>query len=775
MTLVVGRSTPRTDGAVKVRGEAIYGIDYTEPGMLYAALLRSPLPAGRITKLDASRAMQMAGVRGVYTAADAPPVLGGLVIRDQPLFAVDQVRYEGEPIAAVVADSLKQARAAVKNIDLEIAPIEIVPDIKAALADDAPCVHPDWERYELAIDADHRRKGNVMAEMVYDPGGVDAAFDAADLIVENEFVAPRQYHACMEPKSALGRYEDGRYIVHTATQFPFNVRDRVAQFLGTPVARVRIVNHHIGGGFGAKLDAGLEPYAALLAQKSGRPVKLVDSRQEDLLTCPSRENAIVRIRSGVTRGGEIVARELICLMDGGAYATDSPFMTSIPLHIAGSVYRVGTARVIGRAVYTNSAPTGAMRGVSGLYLYFALERHMDCIAAEIGMDRREFRLRNLFRDGDRMLNGQVLQDAGILREAFDAIDRVAPWKEITSKRPLRGVGLGAVVWLTNPLPGSATLKVNEDGTVGLITAATDNGTGAITMGLVQIVAEELGVSPQDVVVPMPDTDMAGYDAGSQGSRTTHIVGRAIRHAAAEVREKIFETAAKMLEAAKEDLEIVDGMVGVAGGPGFRIPLAQVAQAAMFTTGPILGTGSYTTPTPAFNPTCASGLLFPAFPTPTYHVHLAEVEVDPITGRVTVLRYVVAQEVGKVINPLGVMGQIQGGVAQGLGYALYENIQIDEGRYRQRSLESYRLPVAPDVPRVETILLEHPDAQGPYGAKGVAEPPIVPVPAAIGNAVADAIGRPINRLPITPDDVLAALADSREPMVHQQTVVEERRV
>jgi CO/xanthine dehydrogenase Mo-binding subunit len=761
MTSVVGRSVPRADAVAKVRAEAIYGVDYAEPGMLYAALLRSPLAAGRITKLDTSRAKQMPGVHGVYAAADAPAFLGGIVIRDQPLFAVDRVRYEGEPIAAVVADTMKQARAAVNAIELEIEPTALVPDIKAALAPDAPLVHPDWERYEVARGVDPRRRGNVMAEMVYDPGNVDAAFESADLVIEDEFVAPRQYQAYMEPKSALGRCQGERYIIHTASQFPFNVRERVAQVLGVPLTRVQVVNHHVGGGFGAKLDAALEPYAALLAQKTGCAVKLVNGRREDLLTCAVRENAVVRIRSGVSRDGEIVARELICHMDGGAYATESPYMASIPLHVAGSVYRVGTARVVGRVVYTNTAPTGAFRGVSGLYLYFALERHMDHIAAALGHDRREFRLRNLFRDGDRLLNGQILHDAGILRDAFDAIDRAAPWKEISRKRPFRGVGMAAVVWLTNPLPGSATLKVNEDGTVGLVTAASDNGSGAVTMGLVQVVAEELGVRPEDVVVSMANTDVGGYDAGCQGSRTTHIVGRAIHHAAVEVRQKIFEVAATMLEAAKEDLELVGGAVGVVGDPGSRIPLATVAQAAMFTVGPLLGTGSYVTPTPSFDPSCASGLLFPTFPTPTYHVHLAEVEVDPGTGQVKVLRYVVAQEVGKAINPLGVIGQIQGGVAQGAGYALYENIQIDEGRYRQRSLESYRLPVARDVPRVEAILLEHPDAAGPYGAKGVGEPPIVPVPAAIGNAVADAIGRPINRLPISPDDILASLADARD--------------
>lgn len=759
MTTVVGRSIPRSDAVVKVRGEAVYAVDYGEPGMLYAALLRSPLPAGTIRRLDTSLARAMPGVHLVVTAAEAPGALAGLVIRDQPLFAADRVRYEGEPIAAVVADTLEQARAAVRAIDLEIELGKVVGDIESALAPDASLVHPDWERYELAVREAVPRGGNVITEMVAEVGDVEGAFRGADLIVEDEVVAPRQYHAYLEPKSALGRFEDGRYVVHTACQFPHNVRERIAQFLEVAPHRVRVVNHHVGGGFGAKLDAGLEPYAALLARLARRPVKLVNDRLEDFLTCPCRENAIVRIRSAVTHGGEILAREMVCLLDGGAYAGESPYLVSIPLHVAGSVYRVGAARVVGKAVYTNTAPTGAFRGVGGLYLYYALELHMDHIAAELGMDRRAFRLRNLFRSGDRLLNGQVLEDADILKEAFEEIEKVAPWKEVSRNRPYRGVGLAAAVWLTNPLPGSVTLRLNEDGSLGMVTAANDNGSGAVTMGLTQIVADELKLPPEQVVVTMPDTDIAGYDAGSQGSRTTRIVGRAIQVAAKEVREKIFRVAADLLEVAEEDLELREGAVGVVGVPQAKVSLAEVAQAATFSVGPIQGTGSYTTPAPKYNPSCASGLLFPIWPTATYHVHLAEVEVDPVTGQVKVTRYVVAQEVGKAINPAGVLGQIQGGIAQGLGYALYENVQIDGGRYRQRSLGQYRLPLAVDVPRVEAIILEHPDEAGPHGAKGVAEPPIVPVPAAVGCAVASAIGRPIRRLPITPDDVLAALQEA----------------
>ncbi len=451
-----------------------------------------------------------------------------------------------------------------------------------------------------------------------------------------------------------------------------------------------------------------------------------------------------------------MAREFLCDMDAGAYATDTVFLISIPIFVAGSVYQVGPTRVVARAVYTNTAPTGAFRGVSGTYLYFALERHTDNLANAIGMDRREFRLRNLMSDGHAMLNGQVLDDAGILETAFDNIDKVAPWAQL-GKGPNRGVGIAATVWLTNPLPGQATLKLNEDGTLGVITGATENGSGAVAMGIRQIAADELGIDPEDVILTLPDTDAQGFDAGSQGSRTTHIVGRAVREAGSQLRRQILEVGAQLLGESPDGIEIADGLVRVEGRPYRHVTLAELARAAMYDKGPLAATGSYATPTPKYDPESAIGLLFPTFPTPTYHVHVAEVEVDPDTGAVTVLRYVVVQEVGKAVNPDGVLGQIQGGVAQGLGYALYEALQVGaDGRYLQRTLESYRMPIALDVPRVEVVLLEHPDEAGPHGAKGVAEPPIVPVAAAIGNAVADATGGAITRVPITPEDVLDAL-------------------
>jgi CO/xanthine dehydrogenase Mo-binding subunit len=356
-----------------------------------------------------------------------------------------------------------------------------------------------------------------------------------------------------------------------------------------------------------------------------------------------------------------------------------------------------------------------------------------------------------------MPNGQVLHDTAF-EEAFARVEEVAPWAELSARRPYHGVAIAAVTWLTNPMAGSATLKLNEDGTIGLITAATDIGSGAVSTGLVQIVAAELGIDPRDVQVYAPDTDAAPYDAGAQGSRTVYNVGNAIVRAAGEVRRQIFTRSADLMEAAEEDLRLVDGHVEVAGSPQRRIPLAEVAAAALAEGGPIAATGSAVSAAPPADLTTMRGAFFRHFNAPTSHVHLAEVEVDPDTGRVTILRYVVAQDVGRIINPNGIEGQIHGGVAQGIGYALYENIRIEQGRILESDLESYRLPGALDIPRIESILLEHADPAGPHGAKGVGEPPIVPAAAVIANAISDAVGRPFDRLPITPFDVLAALRE-----------------
>ncbi|MBM5812259.1 MAG: xanthine dehydrogenase family protein molybdopterin-binding subunit [Gammaproteobacteria bacterium] len=751
----IGSSVERTDSAAKVRGETVYAIDRIEAGMLHGQLLRSPVPAGSIIRLETARARAVPGVRAVITAADVPDVLAGWFLRDTPLFARKVVRYAGEPVAAVAADTLEAARAAVQALELVLEEHEAIHSIEDALRTGAALVHPEWRTYQFLPGGEWPRAGNVATRSVCEVGDVASAFRRAHRVVEDTFSSNRQFQAFLEARSAIGICRGGRYVVHTGHQYPFNVRDRIAQFLDLPQSWVRVCGHALGGGFGGKLDYGLEPYAAVLSRfAGGRPVRLAHSFAEDLAAAGPRDNSIITIRSALDASGAIIGREFRADLDNGAYTGEMLAMPGIAANIAGAVYRVGAARVESNLVYTNTPPTGAFRGVSGVAMYTALERHMDHIARELGVDRREYRLRHLLAPGDALLSGQVLPDAGILREAFDAVERIAPWAGLSNRRqPWRGVGIGACVWVTNPGPASVTLKLNEDGTVAVLSGAIEIGSGSFAAGVTQLVAEELGLRPTDVVLPEPDTDVAAYDSGSQGSRTVRMIGGAARAEARQLRAQILERAAHLLQAGPDDLELGGGAVRRRDAAAGQVPLALVAAADLFQAGPIAATARYAEPPPAFDPTRSSGALMPAFPGVSYHVHLAEVEVDPVTGTVRVLRYVVAQEVGRAINPANIRGQIQGGVAQGIGLTLHESLRMERGHCVERSMATYRLPLSVDVPDVEVVLLEHPDPQAPHGIRGVAEAPIVLVPAVIGNAVADAIGQPVHATPITPEEIL----------------------
>jgi CO/xanthine dehydrogenase Mo-binding subunit len=763
MTRVVGTNARRADGEVKVRGTAAYGMDHGETGTLQAKLLRSPVPAGRIRRLDTTRAAALPGVHAIITAADVPETTSGWILKDQPMFAREEVRYAGEPLAAVAADTVEQAEAAVAAIELEIEPVDALTDVEASLAEGARLIHPAWESYPML--APGPRDGNVAWESTLNRGDVDAAFAAAHLVVEDEFTTQRQHQSPVEPHAAMARFDGGRYIVHSPAQFPFLVRDRLAEWLGVPASSVRVVVTTIGGGFGGKIDAMLEPFVCVLARKTGRPVRLVNTRAEELQTAGPRENARIRIRTAVSADGEILGQEADTVADNGAYSGEIVACAAVPGLVFGGTYRVPAARYRTRVVYTNTAPTAAFRGVNGPYAMFALEQHLDHIAAELGLDRRALRLRNVVKAGEAIANGQVLADA-VLDQGFARVEEIAPWAGQApsgqapsgNPRALRGKGIGAITWLTNPGPGGATVKINEDGTAGVICAGAEIGTGAVAIGLRQIVAEELGLTPDQVIILPADTDAGTYDGGAQGSRTLFSLGNAAVQASTQVREQLLQVAAGMLEASAADLKLADGHVQVKGSEEVQVPLAAVAQTALYTAGPISATGRHISPPVQFDSGCLAGALFTGFSTPTYHVHAAEVEVDPDTGQVTILRYVVAQDVGRAINPQQVEGQIHGGVLQGVGYALYENLRVTDGVTVDSSLESYRLPTAFEAPPIDIALLDNPWPDGPYGAKGAGEPSIIPVAAVIASAVSDAIGKPIRNLPITPFDVLAALRE-----------------
>jgi CO/xanthine dehydrogenase Mo-binding subunit len=738
MSVGTRRRSFRLDAEPKVRGPLRFGFDYQEAGMLHGAVLRSPLPAARVARMDVGAAAELPGVRAVVTARDVPENLAGMLVSDQPLFAHDVVRHAGEPLAAVAAETLHQALEAARAIDVELEPLDVV-ELERALADDVRPVHED-------PSGEERKHANLAWETILDAGDVERALAGAAVVVEMEVRVPRQYQAPIEPHCAVARVENGRIVVHTPTQAPFPVRQRIAALLGLRLNDVRVVVTPIGGGFGGKLEPLVEPIAAVLARAAQRPVRVAASRREELQASGPRENAVVRLRLGADRQGTLVALEGECLIDAGAYAGETPLFASAAPLILTSTYRIPEARVVGRAVYTNSAPTASFRGVCGPYCCFALESALDLLARRLELDRHELRLRNVLRAGEQTTFGQTLADA-CLDEALERLEWPGE-RERVAGRIRRGVGLASQTWLTNPEPGHVTLKLEEDGSVLLVTGAVEIGTGAVALAAPLLIAESLGVDPRAVRVADPDTDAVAYDGGAQGSRTAVALAHAIGAAAASVREQILGVAAELLETDAASLTLDGG--AVVDGRGGSVSLGQVAESALWTRGPIIGTGTHSVTQPAHDPGTLSGAIVTSLATPTYHAHRAEVEVDTETGIVRVVGYAVVQDVGRAFDPAAIEGQVQGGVAQGIGYALFEELRLDRGVVLESSLESYRLPTALDVPEVDVTLLESGEP------KGVAEPPIVPVAAAIANAVADAIGRPITQLPITPFAVLEAL-------------------
>jgi CO/xanthine dehydrogenase Mo-binding subunit len=591
------------------------------------------------------------------------------------------------------------------------------------------------------------------------------AFARTDVeIVESTFRVGRQNHLALEPRAVIAAYEDGRFHIETSTQVPWSIKNATARFLNVPPSDVRVTVPAVGGGFGLKFDWALEPFAALLARAAGRPVRLVNSRREEMLTCLCRENADIRMRSAVTKDGEIVGREAVVLMDCGAYGGEQIFLTTMTAHTLGGNYRLGAVRLVSRAIYTNTAPNGAFRACNGVYNTFALERHTDEICAAIGMGPLEFRRRNVLGNKDIGSTGQVFE-GNVLKPMLDRMNELRAAKP--SKRPLAGerlYGRGTAVgtWFVFVGPSAATVHLNADGSATLVTAGVEIGSGSMMQSLPQIVAGALGLRPENVVVRTADTDAAGYDVGVGGGRTTVSLGAASLVACEEVRRKLLAVAADMLEAAPDDLVLRNGRVEITGAEGSGTTIAAVAQRAQTIVGPISGSGSFTGPGVAAMPGCAAGHFIEALDIPVFAVHDCEVAVDRETGHVEVLSYRVVQDVGRALNPRAISGQIQGGVVQGLGYALHEEISIDAGgRIRQDSLETYRVPLAGDVIPVEISLYEGAPSIGPLGTKGAGEVPILNVGAAIACAVSNAIGRRVAELPLTPPRVLELiLGDDR---------------
>jgi len=740
------------DAPGKVTGTALYAADFALPGMLHGKVLRSCEPHARIVRIDTARAAKVGGVRAVLTAADVPDVRYGGSVKDEEVFARDRVRFAGQPLAAVAATSPEGAAAALEAIEVVLEPLPAILDVAAALAPGAALVHEGWASY-TALPILHR-DGNVCNRARIVVGDVERGFAEADRIFEHRFTTPSVHQGYTEPRAAVAQWDSsGQVTVWSNTQLPFEIQTTLSEILQIPPSRVRVIVPGIGGGFGGKLRVGVEHFAALLARRAGRAVKVMTTSEEELTAAYARQPAIVELKTGVTREGRLTAREGRLWFDTGAFAGSGPGVASVATLMLAGPYRIPNLLLEGRAVYTHKTNFGSFRAPSGPQANFAVESQMDIIADALGLDPLELRLRNIVHEGEEGPTGQVLAAVGLeecLRKVADAID----WK---NRRPApgRGKGIACGWWTTTGGSSGVYVKVNPDGTVALNTGAAEIGTAALT-GAAQVLAEDLGVELADVNVVSADTLSTPFDFGAQGSRTAFAVGNACRAAAADLKRQILALAARQLGAEESALELRERAVVAADGT--RVTLAELARISQATGGGLIAHGTFVAPPTPYDAKRVEGHVYPAFHSPSFHAHAVELSVDADTGEVTIHRYVVAQDVGFAMNPTYIEGQIEGGVAQGLGQALSEEIVYDEGRVLNANLTDYKMPTAVDVPRIESILVQHPSLVGPFGAKGVGEPPNIEPPAAVANAVASAIGVRISSLPITAEKIALALRE-----------------
>jgi CO/xanthine dehydrogenase Mo-binding subunit len=759
--IAVGLSVPRADALDKASGRAQYTDDLARPGMLHVALVRSPHAHARIVSYDTAAARALPGVRAVITGADFKPLRVGPFVKDETIFAMGKARYVGEPVAAVAATSLAAARAAARLVEVEYATLPPVLSIDDALKPDAPLVHEDLAAYFKLKPVAAR--GNIVWETELAEGDVDAAFKQCDVIVEATYETPAQHHAYLETNAVLAEPEPGGRIgIWTSCQSVHQVQARVAEELGCPMTQVRAQVPRVGGGFGGKHASTIHSIAAALARATGKPVKLTLTRSDDFEIQRSRHPARIRLRTGARRDGTILAREAEILLDGGAYADESPAVLNFAVLMARGPYRIPNLRVSGRALYTNKLRAGAFRGFGNPQAGFAGESQIDELAAKLGMDPVALRLKNALTDGERWAGGHTLTTcrvADCLAAVRDAAAKAPPLPATPGVK--RGLGYAVFAHVSGLLGTGANVQLKADGSLALTTGAVDIGQGSDTV-LAQICAEALQVAPAQVAVSAPDSDTSPYNWKTAGSRTTYMTGRAVLAAALEAKEKILRHAADMMECAADDLELrPGGKVGLKGVPDKTVSFREIALRSLyFAGGPILGAHSFVYDGERLDPKRAlmAGFAFTNLGVYTFGAQAVELEVDTATGRIAVLRGWSAHDVGRAINPAAIEGQVQGGFVQGLGYALSEEMVWDtDGRLANPSLAEYAVPGALDVPAtIVPIIIEAAEPTGPFGAKGVGEPAMVGVAPAICNAVAAATGMRLRKLPLTAERVLDAL-------------------
>jgi CO/xanthine dehydrogenase Mo-binding subunit len=755
----IGASVPRFDAPEKVTGRTQYVADVQVPGLLHARLLRSPHAHARIKRIDVSRARALPGVRAVLTAADIPELKPGAKTRAHALMAIDRVVFAGQPVAAVAADELAIADEALDLIDVEYEPLPVAVDPHASMQPSAPRVSDLGTQADTSEAQAHSgiavsgtqtttRAPNIAQEGRLTRGDVPSQMAKADLIVEHTYRVPMVHQGYLEPHSAIADVDPhGRITIWSSTQGSFACRAEVADVLEIPESRIKVIPMECGGGFGGKIRALVEPIAVLLSRAAHRPVSLIMTRREELLAGMPAPGVIIRLKTGVKRDGTPLALEAETILESGAFSGALLTMSAVFL---ASVYQWPAFDVRGFEVLTHKPSVAAYRAPLAPQTAFASDSQMDTIARTLGLDPAEYKARHLQHSGNLMANNQPWAVNGA-SECLRLLREHPVWRERDAWRAsggrdghsLRGTGLAVGGWVPNIQPTSATVRLDSDGSLTVVTGSVD--IAGTNMGLAMIAAEAYGVDIDRVRIVTGDTDSAPLSGISAGSKTTYTMGASVRDAAADARRQTFEIAARELEVSVEDLDLENDAVVVRGVPDRSITLASIGKRSNTFASripPVLGASSN-----------AFSVQAPAFA-----AELARIEIDPDTGQVTLHDFVVAQDVGKAINPLGVEGQMQGGAVQSLGFALSEGLLYDgEGRLTNPSLLDYRKLTAADLPNIETIMVEVPSPEGPFGARGVGEPPIVPAPAAIANAVEDATGLRLTDLPLTPEKIALGIA------------------
>ena len=746
---VVGTRPIRHDGADKVTGRAKYGADFEAAGLLHGKVLRSPHAHARIESIDASKALEYPGVKAVITAQDLP--IGRMEnptryfqFASDNILAREKVLYKGHPVAAVAAVNPHVAETALGLIDVQYELLPPVMNVRDAMKDDAPLLHDDLTTTELGEDTG--KHSNIATHFRFEQGDLEKGFAEAEVIVEREFTNASVHQGYIEPQNGAALWNpDGQVTVWTSTQGAFIVRDMVASVLDLPISSIKVVPMEIGGGFGGKIPIYLEPLAVLLSRKTGHPVKLVMSRAEVFESTGPTSGTHMKVRMGATKSGKIIAAEASLAYEAGAFPGSQVTAGAMAVF---APYDIENVRAEGYDVVVNKPKTAAYRAPGAPNAAFAGEQIVDELCQKLGMDPLEFRLLNASKEGTRRVDGPEFPRIGnveCLEAARDSDQYNTP---LTGK--YRGRGVASGFWFNGAFASSCSMSVNSNGTINLVEGSTDIGGSRVVIAM--HAAEVLGIPVEDVRPTVGDTDSVGYSMCTGGSRTAFATGIAAYECAQDIKKQMVQRAAEVWDVPAEDIDLVDGVFQHKSDPELKASFKELAY--QLSESPALSpnvrgwTGGPISSQVSVHPSGIGG---------AFCTQIADVEVDPETGKVNILDFTVVQDAGKAVHPGYVEGQMQGGVVQGIGWALNEEYFFDvEGRMQNSSFLDYRIPTSLDLPMINTVIVEVANPGHPYGVRGAGEVPIVPPMAAIANAIARAVGVRMQDLPMSPAAVLEAL-------------------